>query len=114
MQYNARRSSYAAAYPDVQESVIVGSGAAIGSIIVHRGMDEIRLVDISLLTEYRDRGIGTRLISDLKSECERSGAPLRLSVLRNNLATHLYERLEFRVIGEDPMYIEMEYRRMPL
>jgi ribosomal protein S18 acetylase RimI-like enzyme len=110
MQHNARRSSYAAEYPDAQEYLIVDGGAPIGSMFVNRTADEIRLVDISVLTENRGKGIGARLLKELKSECKRGGMPLRLSVLRGNRAIGLYERLGFRVTHEDQMYIEMEWR----
>jgi ribosomal protein S18 acetylase RimI-like enzyme len=73
--------------------------------------DEIILVDIAFLAEYRDRGIGTTLVTELQREATNTSIPLRLSVLRNSPAQRLYERLGFRAADQDEMYIKMEWRK---
>jgi ribosomal protein S18 acetylase RimI-like enzyme len=109
MQYDARQRGYAAEYPSAETSIICAGGVPVGSMIIYRGNGEIRLVDISLLPEFRGRDIGGDLIGRLKSEAVRSKVPLKLSVLRDNPATHLYERLGFIIKGGDAMYSEMEW-----
>lgn len=109
MQFDARRRAYAAAYPSAEQSIVLDGNLAIGSMIICRLPAEIRLVDIALLPEHRNRGIGAHLIAGLISECARPVIPLRLSVATGNRAIHLYERLGFAVKGVDEMYIEMEY-----
>src|SRR5262245_41743933 len=79
MQFQVRRQSYWFQYPDASESVIVVDGALAGSMMVFRGVSEIRLVDIALLPEFRGRGIGRGLITGLAHEAADSGLPLRLS-----------------------------------
>jgi GNAT superfamily N-acetyltransferase len=113
MQYDVRGRGYAAAYPAAAVSVVSVDGVLAGSIIIFRGPTEIRLLDISLLEEYRGRGIGRDLIASLLSEAARSKFPLRLNVLRGNRAAHLYERLGFVAIGGDAMYCEMEWAPAP-
>ena len=76
--------------------------------MVFHDKDSTRLVDIALLTEHRNHGIGAQLLRDLISKCESERLPLRLQVTKNNPARHLYERLGFVLTGEDPMYYEME------
>jgi ribosomal protein S18 acetylase RimI-like enzyme len=107
MQYNMRGQSYAA-YKGAQTSVLMLDGAAAGSAIVWRGADEIRLVDIALLPEFRNRGLGGQWISRLLSEARAAGLPLRLSVVISNPARKLYERLGFVAKSDGSMYIEME------
>ena len=109
MQFDARRRGYAAEYPSAQISLICVGESLAGSIIISRSQSEIRLVDITLLPEFRSRGIGGRLIGTLTSEAARSGSAVRLNVLRGNRARHLYERLGFVAKGSDPMYCEMEW-----
>jgi ribosomal protein S18 acetylase RimI-like enzyme len=113
MQYNVRQRGYAAAYPTATVSIISVDGVPAGSIIIFRGPAEIRLLDISLLEEYRGHGIGRDLIRALISEAARSKFSLRLNVLRSNRAAHLYERLGFVAKGGDPMYSEMEWAPAP-
>lgn len=110
MQFDARRSAYAATYPVSVECVILDADVPAGSITVSRSSAEIRLVDIALLPEHRSRGIGTILLSMLTRESMSSDIPVRLSVVRGNPAYHLYERLGFVVTDAGPMYLEMEYR----
>src|ERR1700676_1009761 len=113
MQYDVRQGGYAAAYPAAVVSVVSVDGVPAGSIIIFRGPAEIRLLDISLLEEYRGHGIGRDLIATLLSEAARSNFPLRLNVLRSNRAAHLYERLGFVAKGGDAMYCEMEWAPAP-
>jgi ribosomal protein S18 acetylase RimI-like enzyme len=110
MQFDVRLKTYAVAYPSAETSVVYIGDAAAGSIIISRGSNEIRLVDIALLSEFRTRGVGGSLIRALISEARRAGGVLKLAVLRGNRAAHLYERLGFVATGGDAMYCEMELR----
>ncbi len=109
MQFHVRQRGYAAAYPSADTSVVCVGDVPVGSTVVFRGTTEMRLVDISLLPEFRSRGIGGELIRILISEAGDSRRALRLCVLRSNRAARLYERLGFAATGGDPMYCEMEF-----
>jgi len=113
MQFDVRRRSYITAYPSAEESIIIHADLPVGSMMISRSSAEIRLVDIAVVSEYRNRGIGTGLIGALTKEAARSTTVLRLSVLQGNPAIHLYERLGFVVTGRDSMYLEMEYQPSP-
>jgi len=109
MQFQARRAGYQAAYPTAGESIILEGAVPVGSTIVFRGQTEIRLVDLSLLPQHRNRGIGSQLIAGLIAEAAQSGVRLRLMVVSDNPAMRLYRRLGFVPIGERYPYVEMEY-----
>jgi ribosomal protein S18 acetylase RimI-like enzyme len=109
MQFDARRGAYQAEHPAAVESIVLAAGIPAGVIRVDRNPSEIRLVDIALLPEYRNRGLGSLVIVDLLRQAAEAQVPVRLSVARENRAKHLYERLEFTVLREDAMYFEMEY-----
>lgn len=109
MQFEARRRGYAASYPSADTSVIFVDDVPAGSLTTFRGSDEIRLLDISLLAEYREWGIGGELIRALMSEAASLKSAVRLSVVRGNRAARLYERLGFVATGGDTVYCEMEY-----
>jgi ribosomal protein S18 acetylase RimI-like enzyme len=96
MQCHAQQQHYRAAYPRAQVSLVLDQdGTRVGRIYVDRAPHEIRLVDISLLPQYRRRGIGQQLLQNLMEEGERAGLPVRLSVMAGNPASHLYQRLGF-------------------
>ena len=46
--------------------------------------DEVRIMDIALLPEYCNRGIGTTLLRGLQSEAAAAGKPLRIHVEKFN------------------------------
>jgi ribosomal protein S18 acetylase RimI-like enzyme len=103
MQFDAQRRCY----PDGDNSVVMVDERAAGRILVSRSDSEILLVDISLLPEYRNAGIGTCLIQKLLREAAVAGKPVRLHVLNSSPAVKLYDRLEFVRIGSDGTYLEM-------
>src|SRR5579863_1347442 len=62
MQYDAQRRSYLMQLPDAKYWVIRCDGNAAGRLIVERTAEEIHVVDIALLPEFRKRGIGSTLM----------------------------------------------------
>ena len=59
MQFTARERTY----PRVDNRIILLNGCPVGRMMVDRGDASILLRDIALLTEYRNAGIGSRLIT---------------------------------------------------
>ena len=111
MQFTAQRRWYEAAYPQAEHRLIILRDESIGRIIVLREKTRIELIDIALLPEYRNEGVGTALLGELIEESRKSGVPLRLQVRRNNeAAIRLYRRLGFSPIEEDEVYCRMERR----
>jgi GNAT superfamily N-acetyltransferase len=105
MQFEAQSRSYRAAFPDATDRIICLEGAHIGRMLTVQEPAGIRLIDIALLDEHRNRGIGTELLRRLQQE----GCSLRLQVLQGNPAIRLYQRLGFVQIDADLMYVQMEW-----
>jgi len=110
MQFHAQRQYYLEQYPTAEYHIIQHNGVDIGRLIVNRADDELLLMDIALLLEYRNGGIGTALIQDLMAEAAQAGKPMRLQVEFFNRALHLYERLGFSKTRDTGVYLEMEWR----
>jgi ribosomal protein S18 acetylase RimI-like enzyme len=107
-QFDAQSRYYREHYSEASFDVILGDGATIGRLYVARWPEEIRIVDIALLPEYRGAGIGTKLLEDLISESEASAKPLSIHVERFNPALRLYWRLGFREVSDKGVYLLME------
>jgi GNAT superfamily N-acetyltransferase len=73
-------------YEGAAFDVILVGGLPAGGLYVAREDDEIRIVEIALLPEYCNRGIGTTLLHGLQSEAAAAGKPLRIHVERFNPA----------------------------
>lgn len=109
MQFDARQKQYREYYPDGESSVILQQGEPIGTMLVARRDREIVLVDIALLPQHRNAGIGTQLVKALLEEAAVAGKIVRLRVLAGNPAVRMYERVGFRKTNDSGVYLEMNW-----
>ena len=109
MQFDAQHAFYQEHYAGAAFDVIVVDGQPAGRLYIAREGDEIRIVDIALLREYCNRGIGTTLLRGLQSEAAAAGKPLRIHVEHFNPALRFYERLGFTPIADRGVYLFMEW-----
>jgi ribosomal protein S18 acetylase RimI-like enzyme len=110
MQYTARRQAWLSRFPEASYSIITADGAPVGRLVVAATPEEIRIVDIAVAAPHRGAGVGTAVLQEIFAESQRAGIPVRLSVSIMNRALRLYERLDFRRIGGDEVYHDMEHR----
>jgi ribosomal protein S18 acetylase RimI-like enzyme len=109
MQFTLRHQQYRNGYPNGEDNLIINDGQPIGRIFIDEGEDELTLIDIALLPEYRNRGIGKLLLDQLLARAAAAKKTVRLHVFNSNPARRLYERLGFSEVSRDSMYIEMRY-----
>lgn len=113
MQYKIQKQAYQMQFPGAENLIIFFEKEKVGRLIVNRSTTDLRLIDISLLPNYRGSGIGTQIITDLQSEAGEQNLPLTLTVARSNpSAFRLYQNLGFQVTGADEMYFSMEWRKI--
>jgi len=110
MQFAAQHAYYQEQYADAAFDIILVAGQPAGRLYVARWSSEIRIVDIALLPEFCNRGLGTTLLKNLQSEAAAAGNPLCIHVERFNPALRFYERLGFRQIEDRGVYLFMEWR----
>ncbi|MEM9596049.1 MAG: GNAT family N-acetyltransferase [Acidobacteriota bacterium] len=109
-QFEAQRRYYEEQFPDAAFDIILHEGEPAGRLYIDRRDDEIRLVDIALLPDFRGRGLGGEILADLLGEGRGAGLPVRIHVEHNNPAMRLYLRLGFVKIEEQGVYHLMEWR----
>jgi GNAT superfamily N-acetyltransferase len=109
MQFKAQLLTYSAQFPAAEHQIIMLDERAIGRVLVERSESENRGVDIALLREYRNGGIGKMLVQELLDEAARAGKPFRISVVKSNPALHLYQRLGFKTTGDTGTQFLMEW-----
>lgn len=95
-QFQLQHIQYAANYKDAQFDIIHYQNKPAGRLYVHRKEDDIRIIDIALLREFRRKGIGSRIMKALMKESDEKNLPLSLHVEQDNPAMGLYERLGFK------------------
>jgi ribosomal protein S18 acetylase RimI-like enzyme len=103
-QSDLQHRHYVANYPGAELLVIESGTIPIGRIYIYKSRSEIRLMDIALVPDWRNRGIGTRLLRELMVEARSSGSSITLHVEPANPAQRMYQRLGFTLIEQRGVY----------
>jgi len=109
-QFQAQHSHYQHQFPKASYDLILKGENPIGRFYVDRLECEYRIIDIALLPEYSNRGIGGALIRELQEQARGDGKQVTLHVEKSNHAKRLYDRLGFTIVGEIPFYWLMEWK----
>jgi len=110
MQYEAQRQSYLAQVPAAEYLVIRLDGNPAGRLITNRTAEDIHIVDIAVLPEFRRQGIASYLMNSMLAEARNYGKTVSLHVERFNRALSWYERLGFTLVQTGPIHLEMVWR----
>ncbi|MEP6667118.1 MAG: GNAT family N-acetyltransferase [Nocardioidaceae bacterium] len=95
MQAHAEDDQLDSSHPDLDRQTVYVDSVRAGRILVDRTCTSMRLVDLSLLPQWRGHGIGTQLLAELLSEAKAANLPVHLEVVKTNPSIRLYERLGF-------------------
>jgi len=110
MQFEAQRTDYETRFPNAAHSIMVMGDRDVGRIWIDRRSEEIRLLDITVHPDVRNRRIGSTAIGLLQAESAVSAIPLRHSVyVSNDAALRFYRRHGFTVIEDFETYVLMEW-----
>lgn len=112
MQWRAQTMSYAAAYPNALREIVQQQQAPVGQLYTSCHGNRWLLIDISLLPEYRNQGIGSCLIQKLQEHALRAEATIQLSVLPMSSAARLYHRLGFRHVSSSGLHHILEWSHL--
>jgi ribosomal protein S18 acetylase RimI-like enzyme/sugar lactone lactonase YvrE len=74
-----------------------------------RHANAFRTLDLAVLPEYRNRGIGTWALRQLQQLAELEDVAIHLRVFHTNPALRLYERLGFHTVSHDEVSFEMQW-----
>ena len=109
-QFEMQQKEYETRFPAARYEVILVDGVPAGRIWVGSDDKQIRLLDIAVMEEFQNRGVGTILLRRLMDEATQANKPLRHMVfVLNDNAHRFYERLGFRVIEDLGGYKHMEW-----
>jgi ribosomal protein S18 acetylase RimI-like enzyme len=112
LQFRAQRSQYAVSFPDARHDILLADGVEVGRLLVEDTSDAVRIVDVTVGSAHRGRGIGSAALREVIQEAERARLPVRLSVWSENRgARRLYESLGFEGV-ENPGSLTVGYLEM--
>lgn len=108
MQSMAQLAEYKEKFPGAAFQVIVYKKKYAGRFYTWENENEIRLIDISLLPQFRGKGIGNYLLMELIKRSKKTQKKISLHVEAANPALQLYLRLGFVHIKNNGRHYYME------
>ncbi|PZX32416.1 putative acetyltransferase protein [Cupriavidus phytorum] len=106
MQFYAQQRAYQA-YPDAELLLMLRHGETIGRLYLQHNARALRVIDLSLLPEHQNRGVGGSVLAAVQALAGNAGKIVVLHVERHNRAQALYRRLGFRTVHDDGIYRRM-------
>ena len=109
MQFTAQAQHYAAQEPAAHHDIICLDETPVGRIYLARRPNELHILDITLLPEYRKQGIGSHLLRRLQEEGASSGKPVSIYVENFNPSMGLFRQLGFHPVAEQGFHILLRW-----
>jgi len=110
MQFQAQHTFYQDQFKQAEFNIVCKDNADIGRLYTDVRSDEIRIIDIALLPNYRRMGLGKKLLDGVITKAKQLDLPITIHVEKNNPAMNLYKRLGFEVIEDQGVYDLMRWQ----
>jgi GNAT superfamily N-acetyltransferase len=95
MQFASQKQHYAASHPQASHDLICVDETEVGRIYLDRG-ENLHILDVTILPQYRNQGIGGVLLRRLLDEAGQSGKIVTIYVETFNPSVRFFERLGFQ------------------
>ena len=100
-QFDAQDAFYQAEMPGSTQDVILSAGEPVGRLYSYRAADEIAILDLAILPQFRRKGIASTVIRNLQSEAGKSRKGIRIYIESFNPSASLLTKLGFRLASDD-------------
>lgn len=108
-QSQSRLVAMRSTWRGLDDRIISADGQPVGRIALAFTADEVWIVDLTVLPENRNGGVGTAVLRSILDEARRLGKPVRLHVNMAHRASRFYERLGFVKAGGSDVHQLMEW-----
>ena len=88
-------------------SLVLLDERIVGMIKVEKALQKWKIHQIQIEPDHQGRGITTQLMHQIMSNARACGVAIELEVLKESPARRLYERLGFKLVGEDSVEYQM-------
>ncbi len=95
MQFASQKQHYAASHPQASHDLICVDETEVGRIYLDR-VENLHILDVTILPQYRNQGIGGVLLRRLLDEAGQSGKIVTIYVETFNPSVRFFERLGFQ------------------
>ncbi len=112
MQDKAQMMQYAQDFPNAVYSVVLFNENQVGRLITSENEQEICGVDLAILPEFRNQGIGTNVLNNfLIKKAAETNRIFTFQVLKTNRAIKLYNKLGCRITADNGSHFVMEWQK---
>lgn len=109
-QFALQHRHYLKHYRDADFLVIERGSSPVGRFYLHRGTDDLLVIDISLLPGFRSTGIGGALLKHTQDYAQAHSLGVQLHVLHANLAARrFYLRMGFTEAADEGSHLLMHW-----
>jgi RimJ/RimL family protein N-acetyltransferase len=105
MQFKAQKQHYAAEHPQAVHEIIWADGIPVGRIYLDRSSEALHILDITILAEHRNGGIGSFVLRQVMDEAARTQKPVTIYVENFNPSRRLFNRLGFEQVEEKGFHL---------
>ena len=111
-QFDAQTSHYSTEYPESRHYVIELSETSepVGRLYVNRTNEQISILDITVLNDFRRRGVGSVVVGDLVEEARSTGRSVQVYVETFNPSKLFFTKRGFTVEGDDGVNVRLVWR----
>lgn len=107
-QFDAQHTHYQTHYPQASFLKISKENSDIGRIYIDRSPESICIIDVALMPEAQNKGIGTLLLKEVIKEADEFNIKIVLHVEHNNPAYHWYIKHGFVQTEDKGVYQYLE------
>lgn len=108
-QFRAQRHHYRTHFPDCAFEIIEQDAMLAGRLYIDQRSTRLHIIDISLMPDWRGKGLGTQLLQAVQRQAATQGLAVSIMVEKFNPALRLYKRLGFKQVQDFEVYLEMEW-----
>jgi ribosomal protein S18 acetylase RimI-like enzyme len=109
MQFASQQQHYQKTYPAATHEIILANNQPVGRLYVARLVEEIRIIDITIMPFARNHGIGTLALRGLLEEAAEEGKVVRIYVESYNPSLSLFKRLNFEEVQQQGFHLLLEW-----
>src|SRR4030095_6492167 len=108
-QFDAQTVHYSSEYPTARHDVILSSetGEQVGRLNVNRSDERISILDVTIISEYRRRGIGSAVIAALVDEGRESKRSVQVYVETFNPSQQFFLSRGFDLEDEEGFNLKL-------
>jgi N-acetylglutamate synthase-like GNAT family acetyltransferase len=105
MQFLAQSEHYAKEYPGAKHEIICRDGSPVGRLYMERRNDAFHILDIAVLIQNRNTGIGSFILQQVMQEARDRGKPVTIYVESFNPSLALFRKLGFHTVTENGFHL---------